>query len=97
MKQVGKEFFFCQLVFFIEKHINIPKILMNNRNYKDQLQKLYQGRFHYTPTYVMLSSSTNSYTMAALDKSGAHIGIGTAPTKKQAEQLAAKEALKNFN
>lgn len=22
MKQVGKELFFCQLVFFIEKHIN---------------------------------------------------------------------------
>jgi ribonuclease-3 len=85
------------IVGMIEMYINIPKILMNNRNYKDQLQKVYQGRFHYTPTYVMLSSSMNSYTMAAVDKTGAHIGIGTAPTKKQAEQLAAKEALKHIN
>jgi dsRNA-specific ribonuclease len=32
--------------------------------------------------------------MAALDKEGNHIGVGTAPTKKQAEQLAAKDALR---
>lgn len=81
------------IVDLIETYINIPKILMNNRNYKEQLQKLYQGKHHYTPTYTMLSSNTNSYTMAVLDKSGNHIGTGTAPTKKQAEQLAAKEAL----
>jgi ribonuclease-3 len=85
------------IVGIIEKYINIPKILMNNRNYKDQLQKVYQGRFHYTPTYTMLSSNMNSYTMAAIDKTGVHIGIGTAATKKQAEQLAAKEALKQFS
>ena len=82
------------IVNLIEKHINIPKILMNNRNYKEQLQKVYQARHHYTPTYVMLSSSTNMYTMAVADKNGAHIGIGSATTKKQAEQLAAKEALR---
>jgi ribonuclease III len=80
----------------IEKYINIPKILMNNRNYKDQLQKLYQGKFHYTPTYKMLESSMNSYTMAAIDKNGENLGTGTASTKKQAEQLAAKDALVHF-
>ena len=84
------------IIGLIEKHINIPKILMNNRNYKEQLQKVYQSKFHKTPTYKMLSSSQNSYTMAALDKDGVHIGIGTASTKKQAEQLAAKEALTNL-
>ena len=85
------------IVGLIEKHINIPKILMNNRNYKEQLQKIYQAKFHHTPTYTMLSSSTNLYTMAVLDKNGVHIGIGSAPTKKQAEQLAAKKALDQFN
>ena len=85
------------IVGLIEKHINIPKILMNNRNYKEQLQKVYQARHHYTPTYVMLSSSTNMYTMAVLDKNGVHIGIGSSSTKKQAEQLAAKEALKHVS
>ncbi len=84
------------VVGLIEKYINIPKILMNNRNYKEQLQKLYQAKFHHTPTYTMLSSSTNLYTMAVLDKNGVHIGVGSAPTKKQAEQLAAKKALDQF-
>jgi dsRNA-specific ribonuclease len=66
---------------------------MNNRNFKEQLQKFYQAKFHHTPKYVMLSSAANMYTMAAVDEKGIHIGIGSAPTKKQAEQLAAKQAL----
>ena len=82
------------IIGLIEKYINIPSILMNNRNYKEQLQKIYQGRFHYTPTYKVVSSSPNLYTMAVVDKTGVDIGVGTAPTKKQAEQIAAREALK---
>jgi ribonuclease-3 len=81
------------IIGLVEKYVNLPKILMNNRNYKEQLQKVYQGRFHYTPTYTVLSSSTNLYTMAVLDKNGVQLGIGSAPTKKQAEQMAAKQAL----
>lgn len=80
----------------IEKYINIPKILMNNRNYKEQLQKLYQAKYHMIPNYTMLSSNLNSYTMAVLDKDGNQIGCGTSSTKKQAEQLAAKEALRSI-
>jgi ribonuclease-3 len=81
------------IIGLVETYINIPKILMNNRNYKEQLQKIYQGKFHHTPTYLMVSSSANLYTMSVLDKDGLHIGTGTAPTKKQAEQLAAKHAM----
>jgi dsRNA-specific ribonuclease len=44
----------------------------------------------------MLSSAANMYTMAAVDENGAHLGVGTAITKKQAEQLAAKEAIKRI-
>ena len=86
---VISEFIVC----LIERYVNIPKLLMNKRNYKEQLQKLYQSKFHYTPTYVVLSSSQGSYTMAAVDENKIHLGIGTASTKKQAEQLAAKEAV----
>lgn len=85
------------IIGLIEKYINIPKILMNNRNYKEQLQKIYQSKFHKTPTYKVLSSSPNLYTMAAVDKDGVHMGVGTAPTKKQAEQVAAREALRQFS
>jgi ribonuclease-3 len=81
------------IVSLIESYINIPKLLMNNKNFKEQLQKFYQGKFHFTPKYVMLSSAANTYTMAAVDESGNHLGIGSAITKKQAEQLAAKNAL----
>jgi ribonuclease-3 len=81
------------IVSLIESYIIIPKLLMNNRNFKEQLQKLYQAKFHYTPKYVMLSSAANVYTMAAVDEKGVHLGIGSAATKKQAEQLAAKEAM----
>ena len=84
------------IVCLIEKYINIPKLLMNNRNYKEQLQKIYQAKFHYTPSYSMLSSAPNMYTMAVVDENSIHLGIGTAPTKKQAEQLAAQEAIKNL-
>ena len=84
------------VISMIEDYIDIPKILMNNRNFKEQLQKLYQARFHYTPTYMILSSSINSYTMAVVDHQGAHIGIGTSSTKKQAEQFAAREAIKTL-
>ena len=66
---------------------------MNNRNYKEQLQKHCQGLFHYTPSYSIVSSTANMYTMAAVDNKGKHIGIGTSQIKKQAEQLAAKDAL----
>jgi len=90
--QVISAFIIC----LVEKYINIPKLLMNNRNYKEQLQKLYQSMFHYTPSYIMLSSSPGSYTMAVVDENKVHLGIGSASTKKQAEQFAAREAIKNL-
>lgn len=83
------------VVSLIETYIDIPKILLNDTNYKDQLQKYCQSTFHYTPTYKMLSS-LNGYTMAALDSTGNVIGEGTGTTKKQGEQLAAKKALQKW-
>jgi len=85
------------VIALVETHINIPKLLMNNRNFKEQLQKIYQSKFHYTPKYIVLSSAANMYTMAAVDENGVHLGIGTASTKKQAEQLAAKQSIEKFN
>jgi ribonuclease-3 len=83
------------IINLIEMYIDIPKILMNNRNFKEQLQKYCQATFHYTPTYKMINSTQNSYTMAAMSPLG-EIGEGTSQTKKQAEQLAAQDALFKF-
>lgn len=80
----------------IEKYINIPKILLNNRNFKEQLQKYCQGKFKFTPTYLIISNLNNEYTMAAIDNLKNVLGTGTATVKKQAEQLAAKHALEQF-
>jgi ribonuclease-3 len=84
------------VISLIETYINIPKLLLNNKNFKEQLQKVYQAKFHHTPKYMMLSSAANTYTMAVVDENGVHIGIGTSSTKKQAEQFAAQNALKKF-
>lgn len=79
------------VVSLIEKYIDIPKILQNDTNFKDQLQKFCQTFLKYTPVYKMVSS-INGYTMIALGQEQ-EIGRGSAITKKQAEQLAAQDAL----
>jgi len=82
------------VVSLIETYIDIPLILQNDTNFKDQLQKYCQTFLKYTPVYKMVSS-INGYTMIALGQDK-EIGKGFATTKKQAEQLAAKEALENL-
>jgi ribonuclease-3 len=82
------------IVCLIERYIDIPKILLNDTNYKDQLQKVCQATYKWTPTYKMISSE-NGFIMCVIG-GGKTLGTGTAPTKKQAEQLAASEALKKL-
>lgn len=81
------------MVSMIEKYIDIPKILMNNRNFKEQFQKVYQAAFHTTPTYAMISNENGIYSMAVVGINGVRLGTGSSTTKKQAEQWAAREAL----
>lgn len=85
------------VVSLIETYIDIPKILMNNRNYKEQFQRLYQAEYHFTPTYVTLSTTANEYTVAVVDQAGSHIATATSNTKKHAEQMAAKQALHRYS
>jgi ribonuclease-3 len=85
------------VVYLIERYIDIPKLLMNNRNYKEQFQKMYQSMYHITPTYTMISQENGSYTMAVVSHLGFELGRGMAPTKKQAEQIAARESIHNLS
>lgn len=84
------------VVRLIESYIDIPKLLLNNRNYKEQFQKMFQAAYHTTPTYRLVSCVNGLYTMAVDDQSGKCIGQGSAMTKKQAEQFAAREAITHF-
>lgn len=85
------------IVGLIEKHIDIPKLLMNNRNYKEQFQKMFQAKYHSTPTYYIISNENGLYAMGVKDLNGTCIGKGISTTKKQAEQFAAKEAIFMLN
>ena len=85
------------IVGLIEKHIDIPKLLMNNRNYKEQFQKMFQAKYHSTPTYYIISNENGLYEMGVKDLNGVCIGKGISSTKKQAEQFAAKEAIFMLN
>ena len=85
------------MVCLVEMYIDIPKMLMNNRNYKEQFQKLFQAAHHITPTYRLVSYVNGVYTMAVDDTKGVCIGEGSASTKKQAEQMAAKQAITRFS
>ena len=85
------------VVGLIESHIDIPKMLLNNRNYKEQFQKMFQAAYHTTPTYRLVSCVNGVYTMALDDQTGMRIGEGSATTKKQAEQMAARQAITHFS
>ena len=84
------------VISLIELYIDIPKILMNNRNFKEQFQRLYQAEYHYTPTYTTISTTANEYTVAVVNENGDHVATATSSTKKHAEQMAAKEALHRY-
>lgn len=81
------------MISLIEHYIDIPKILMNNRNFKEQFQKVYQAVHHATPNYITLNYENGIYTMAVVGLNGLQLGTGKSTTKKQAEQWAAREAL----
>jgi len=75
-----------------ERYIDIPRILMNNRNFKEQLQKLYQAKF---PFSLRLSWRWPRHSililLAAIDEEEVTIRelVRLLP-KKQAEQLGRK-------
>jgi ribonuclease-3 len=85
------------VVSLVENYIDIPKLLMNNRNFKEQFQKIFQAAYHTTPTYRQVAFVSGIYTMAVDDHTGACLGQGSAPTKKQAEQFAAQQAITRFS
>jgi len=91
----------------IESKIDIPILIMYNDNYKDILMRYYQFNFEGKfPTYGDISCEEISqgvdlpkkkiYTSSVKDIYGKDIAFGTAKSKKEAQQLAAKEACKMF-
>ena len=91
----------------IETKIDIPMLIIYNDNYKDILMRYYQchfdGKF---PTYSSVNMEEISqgedkakrkvYTESVKDIYGHDIAFGSAKSKKEAQQISAKEACKMF-
>ena len=86
----------------IQKRVNFTELIYTDDNYKDKLMRYYQKYYDgYTPKYIVIKTEGELpdviYTMGVLDIDGNIVGEGTDTSKKQASQIAAKEALKKYN
>ena len=82
----------------IEAYVDVQDAVTTVTNYKDIFQKYCQREFGCTPTYTMLGPMVDSKDIRVLVMDGPSIhGRGQGPTRKKAEQMAAKEALEKFN
>ena len=94
------------IINIIEQKIDITELILNDDNFKDQLmryyQKMYNGKFPiYEQKSIITSVGDNGITnkkfqMFVRDLDNNIIGEGTARSKKEAEQKAAKAALMHF-
>ena len=82
----------------IETYLDLSRLLREDDNYKDRMQKQCQQNHHFTPVYKMISSDTmkGEFTMAVCTPEGTILGTGTATSKKQAEQNACQMALQTW-
>jgi ribonuclease-3 len=69
--------------------------LLIDDNHKDRLMRLCQSNKWELPQYPIVSQISGVFTVQAF-VNGAHMGIGSAKNKKQAEQNAAQETLKSL-
>jgi ribonuclease-3 len=82
----------------VEAYIDVQDAVTTITNYKDIFQKYCQREFGSTPIYQMLSPMPDSKEIRVVVMEGTTIhGRGQGPTRKKAEQMAAKEALESFN
>ena len=81
----------------VEAYIDVQDAVTTITNYKDIFQKYCQREFGSTPVYQMLSPMPDSKEIKVVVMEGTTIhGRGQGPTRKKAEQMAAKEALEKF-
>lgn len=98
----GHGFEVCQRWFIkiMEKHIDFSQLITDDNNFKDQLLRLYQSRWHQPPKYkevdVIGPPHDRTFTMGVLDINGGIVATYTARNKKVAEQEASRLALERL-
>jgi dsRNA-specific ribonuclease len=85
----------------IEKHINFSKLIAEDNNFKDQVLRYFQAKFHQPPRYkeVKVDGPPHDriFTLGVLDPNGKVIATSTARNKNVAEQEASRLALEVYN
>ena len=96
---MGRGFQVCNdlLIQVIERHIDFVQIITEDTNYKDQLLRLFQAKYHVPPRYkevhVEGPPHDRVFTMGVLDPHDVVVSTATARNKKVAEQEASRLAL----
>lgn len=84
----------------IENTVDFETLVTTEENYKELLLQYFQKEFKITPKYMELKIEgpphKRIFTMGVLSKNGDIIGRGVAKSKKEAEQLSSKNALRYF-
>lgn len=81
----------------MEAYLDIEEVIHETTNYKDLFQKYYQREKKCTPVYEMLTNDPkkNEITVVVCDPDGTRLAFGSGSTRKKAEQMAAREAMKD--
>jgi ribonuclease-3 len=97
--QGGKGFEACEkwLINIIDKYIDFTELINEDNNFKDQLLRFYQSKWHQPPRYkeveVVGPPHDRIFTMGVLAIDGSIVATYTARNKKVAEQEASRLAL----
>lgn len=87
------------LVSIIQRHVNFVELITDDNNFKDQLLRHFQAKFHQPPRYKEVEVSgpphDRTFTMGVIDPTNAEkiLARATARNKKVAEQEASRLAL----
>ena len=87
------------LINIMQKHVNFVELITDDNNFKDQLLRLFQSKFHQPPRYKEVEVTgpphDRVFTMGVIDPKDETkvIAKSTARNKKVAEQEASKIAL----
>jgi dsRNA-specific ribonuclease len=98
----GHGFETCQRWFIkiMEKHIDFSQLITDDNNFKDQLLRFYQSRWHTPPKYkeveVIGPPHDRTFTMGVVGINGEIVATYTARNKKVAEQEASRLALERL-
>jgi ribonuclease-3 len=89
------------IINIIEKHVDFVQLITEDNNYKDQLLRFFQAKYHVPPRYkeVAIEGPPHDriFTMGVLDPEDIVIATYAAKNKKLAEQEASRLALEALN